>query len=128
MASPKHRKSGISTLTATTIGIIAGLLIMAFWQFQTQRNDSLRRGHELAKLVCERCHSVELTGKSMLPKAPPFRDLIDIFTREGMEEQLDVALTLPHAPMPPWKFSPEQANDLMTYLLQLSKDAKQAGL
>lgn len=117
---PRH--SSFTLVAAIIISAIAGFAMLFVWQSKETEETDRRRGYELAQLVCEQCHSIGQTGSSMNLKAPPFRTLISKFTQEGMQEQLDIALTLPHAPMPAWKFSPEQANNLMTYLLSLENN------
>ena len=117
-----------STLSiAIVLSLLAGAGI-AFstanvWLDRSGLSTSHIRGRDLAILVCDQCHSVLNSGESPNQKAPPFRQLVEKLTSEGLGEQLEIALSLGHTPMPPWKLSPEQANDLLTYITWL-KDQK----
>lgn len=106
---------------AAVAGVIVGALAMRIWLIDSDLRTSQQRGFDIANLACSHCHAVKKTGKSPRAGAPPFRTLIKKFTEEGMREQLDLALSLQHRPMPAWKFSAEQVDDLMAYLLELSK-------
>jgi len=110
-----------STLLAMLVGVAIGLFATAYWLVSSQELASQQRGKDLAILVCDRCHAISTTGNSPNPKAPPFRQLVEKLSAEGLGEQLDVALSMGHAPMPPWKLSPGQATDLLTYITLLKQ-------
>ena len=110
-----------STLLAVLVGIAIGLYVTTYWLVISEERASQQRGKDLAILVCDRCHAITTTGNSPNPKAPPFRQLVEKLSPEGLGEQLEVALSMGHAPMPPWKLSPDQATDLLTYITLLKQ-------
>lgn len=121
MSASKKTVAIEMAVIAAVAGLVIGALAMRIWLINSDLRTSQQRGRDIAVLVCAQCHAVRKTGKSPRTGAPPFRTLIGKFTEEGMREQLDLALSLEHKPMPPWKFSSEQVNDLMAYLVQLSQ-------
>ncbi len=127
MASQSKRFSSTTLGAAVLLGILSGaamaFITVTYWLGAADQRISQQRGRDLAILVCDQCHAISKTGKSPNPTAPPFRQLVEKLSPEGLGEQLEVALSLGHKPMPPWKLSPEQANDLLTYILLL-KDKK----
>ncbi len=77
---------------------------------------SIKRGHELAQLLCMRCHAITGTLPGPEEKAPPFATLVEKLTIEGVADQLLEGLPLGHDPMPQWEFSEQQAEDLLLYI------------
>jgi mono/diheme cytochrome c family protein len=75
-------------------------------------------GLALARRVCADCHAVErFQTPSPKPGAPTFQQLA---STPGMTSAaLTVAFTTPHAGMPMYRLSPEQADDLIAYILSL---------
>jgi cytochrome c len=68
-----------------TTGVLAGILLMSDVQAQIS---SVQRGLEFAQTNCARCHSINKSGNSPLSRAPPFRDLLDRYSVEGVKELL----------------------------------------
>jgi len=114
----------IAILLSFLAGVGTTFSIANIWLDKTGLSTSHIRGRDLAILVCDQCHSVLKSGKSPDQKAPPFRHLVTKLSSEGLAEQLEIALSLGHSPMPPWKLSPEQANDLLTYIIWLKDPTK----
>ena len=110
----------ISIVLAAIIGFAVGI----FWQGDVDNRTSAMRGHDLAALTCSRCHNLSASGKSPNKAAPPFRTLVNRLSQEGLQEQLEVALSMGHAPMPPWNISPEQSNDLLAFILSIQEKPK----
>lgn len=84
---------------------------------QAQAVDA-QNGRRLAQQVCAECHAV-LPGEPRSPKAgaPTFEELA---RAPGMTSMaLSVAFTTPHAGMPMFKLTSEQATDIIAYILSL---------
>jgi len=128
MSSILKRLSYGTLVGGIFFGILTGAAITFYttnyWQGAADERSSQQRGQDLAILVCDKCHAISNAGESPNPKAPPFRKLVDRLSPEGLGEQLEIALSLGHKPMPPWKLSPEQANDLLTYIVLLNIKSK----
>ena len=125
MTGRRKQHSSTSLIMVAIAGALVGAAIafglVFFWQAKADYRTAEQRGRDLAILVCARCHAIGAVGKSTNPASPPFRDLVDKLSREGLEEALEVALSLGHKPMPPWNLSPEQAVDLAVYIESLKK-------
>ena len=75
-----------------------------------------QNGLALAQQVCSECHAIR-RGRSPDPQAPAF---LDLATAPGMTTAgLSVALTTPHAGMPMFRFTAEQREDVIAYILSL---------
>lgn len=83
---------------------------------------SIVRGKELAQLLCQRCHAIAGPGPGKEEKSPPFSTLITKLTLEGVADQLLEGLPLGHDPMPKWRFSEQQAEDLLFYIYSVSTE------
>lgn len=111
---PKKLITYLSTLAV--LAMIAG-------QFPARADDeaaSIKRGKELAQLLCTRCHAIEGPGPGKEEKSPPFSTLIEKLTMEGVADQVLEGLPLGHDPMPKWEFSEQQAVDLLLYIESVS--------
>jgi mono/diheme cytochrome c family protein len=77
-----------------------------------------REGLTLAQQVCSECHAIR-RGQVRSPnsRAPTF---LELATAPGMTiAALSVALTTPHAGMPMFRFTTEQREDVIAYILSL---------
>jgi mono/diheme cytochrome c family protein len=77
-----------------------------------------REGLTLAQQVCSECHAIR-RGQVRSPnsRAPTF---LELATASGMTiAALSVALTTPHAGMPMFRFTTEQREDVIAYILSL---------
>ena len=83
---------------------------------------AVKRGKELAQLLCARCHAIEGPGPGKEEKSPPFSTLVPKLTLEGVADQLLEGLLLGHDPMPKWEFSEQQAVDLLLYIESVSAE------
>ncbi len=75
-------------------------------------------GQRLAREVCAECHAVE-KGDFMvsLEGAPPFQQVAD--DPSASEVGLRVFLRTPHKTMPDLILTPQQTDDIVTYILSL---------
>ena len=78
--------------------------------------ESIKRGLELAQLLCMKCHAISGPGPGPEEKSPPFATLVAKLSVEGVADQLLEGLPLGHQPMPKWEFSEQQAEDLLLYI------------
>ena len=101
------------------LAAVFGFAFGLYWQGTADTRTGVERGKDLAVLACSTCHNLSKTGQSPNGAAPPFHTLVKKLSQEGLQEQLDVALSMGHAPMPPWKISPEQSGDLLVFILSL---------
>lgn len=77
---------------------------------------SIKRGLELAQLLCMKCHAISGPGPGPEEKSPPFSTLTTKLGLEGVADQLLEGLPMGHEPMPKWEFSEQQAEDLLLYI------------
>ena len=82
---------------------------------------ALRRGKLLAREKCSVCHSIEHTGVSPYPTAPPFRDIAKRYPVEGLAEALAEGIYVGHPMMPEFVLPPGQIGDPLTYMDTFSK-------
>ena len=80
-----------------------------------------QNGLVLAQQVCAACHAVLANGtRSPKAGAPTFKELA---ATPGMNSMaLSVAFTTPHAGMPMFQLTSQQASDIIAYILSLRSD------
>ena len=102
-------------LSVALLGLTAASMLCAPAQ---ARDADPRNGRLLAQQTCADCHAIQLQEvRSPLPRAPTFQELA---TTPGMTTTaLNVALSTPHAGMPMFKLTAEQAVDIIAYILSL---------
>jgi mono/diheme cytochrome c family protein len=72
-------------------------------------------GKALVAKHCSRCHQIETKGPSRLPIAPPFRDLMQRYGPEALEEALGEGLSSGHPDMPEFVFEPDEIAAIIAY-------------
>jgi cytochrome c len=77
------------------------------------------RGRDVAIENCSGCHAIGRTDASPRSEAPPFRALHERYPVEHLAEALVEGIVTGHADMPEFRFSPEDAEDLIAYLRTL---------
>jgi len=80
---------------------------------------STQRGLAIARANCARCHSVDKSGESPLPAAPPFRILHQRYPVETLEDALGEGIVTGHPDMPEFRLNPDQIGDLIAFLKSL---------
>ena len=78
-----------------------------------------QRGKPYASRHCARCHSIDLTSRSPLKTAPPFRTLHLRYPIETLAESLAEGISTGHPEMPASELNPDQIHDLLSYLKTL---------
>jgi cytochrome c len=83
--------------------------------------DMIAKGRALVEEKCSRCHAIGLEDKSPHPKAPPFREVVEIYPSENLAEALAEGIVSGHPDMPVFKFEPAQIEAFLGYLNSLSE-------
>ncbi len=78
-----------------------------------------QRGKTYALKHCARCHAIDLTSRSRLKAAPPFRTLHLRYPVESLAEAFAEGIYTGHPGMPEFELSPEQIHDLLAFLKTL---------
>ncbi|MBN1828569.1 MAG: cytochrome c [Deltaproteobacteria bacterium] len=71
------------------------------------QTEAVADGRSLLKTHCARCHSIEATGDSPLPKAPPLRSVYLKYPIDQWESGLAEGMGSKHREMPQIQFSTE---------------------
>jgi mono/diheme cytochrome c family protein len=82
-----------------------------------------QQGRALLEANCARCHAVGLDGESLMPKAPPLRDIARKYRPQNLAESLAEGIVTGHADMPQFVFQPAEINAIIIYL-QALRDRK----
>jgi mono/diheme cytochrome c family protein len=80
-----------------------------------------RRGEELLRAECARCHAVLRTGESPNSAAPAFRRLSRKYPIEGLAESLAEGLSVGHSDMPEFVFEPDEIAAILAYLKSIQE-------
>ncbi|WP_339083244.1 cytochrome c [Hyphomicrobium sp. ghe19] len=89
-------------------------------------DDAAAKGLAILEKNCARCHALGLTGASPHPQAPPFRDVVERYPVEDLEESLAEGIVSGHPDMPEFTFEADEVNAIVTYLnsLKAKENAK----
>jgi mono/diheme cytochrome c family protein len=80
-----------------------------------------KRGEELLRTECARCHAIGRTGASPNPEAPAFRQLSHKYAIEGLAEALAEGISVGHAEMPEFVFDPDEVAAIIAYLKSIQE-------
>ena len=100
------------------LALIAGVAILGM---PPALADDEALGRTLVDTYCSVCHSIERTGTSPHPDAPPFRTLGDRYDVEMLSEALVEGLVSGHPDMPEFAFDPHEAAAIVSYLKWLGE-------
>ena len=103
------------------VRLAAGMLLASFSQASAGDEDMIATGKALVKEKCARCHAIGLEDKSPHEKAPPFREVVEIYPSENLAEALAEGIVSGHPDMPVFKFDPPQIEAFLGYLNSLSE-------
>jgi len=95
--------------------ICCALLAIRFDHAQAS-DEAAAEGMSLLKTHCARCHSIEATGDSPLPKAPPLRSVYLKYPIDQWESGLAEGMGSKHREMPQIQFSTEEVSAILDYL------------
>jgi len=112
------RRNSQAALLTQVIALVAVLLAaVAAGVALGQPTDAelIARGKALLTAKCSRCHQISLTGKSPVPTAPTFRDVMRRYGPEALEEALGEGLSAGHETMPEFAFEPDDITAIVAY-------------
>lgn len=100
--------------------VTVGALLM--WASPVFADDEamIARGKALVEEKCARCHAIGRDDKSPHEKAPPFRDVVEIYPSEDLAEALAEGIVSGHPDMPVFKLDPPDIEAFLGYLNSLS--------
>ena len=97
--------------------ICFALLAIRFGYAQaSDTTEAAAEGMSLLKTHCARCHSIEATGDSPLPQAPPLRSVYLKYSIDQWESGLAEGMGSKHREMPQIQFSTEEVSAILDYL------------
>jgi len=83
--------------------------------------EMIAKGKALVTERCARCHAIGLDDKSPHEKAPPFRDVVEIYPSEDLAEALAEGIVSGHPDMPVFTFAPPEIEAFLGYLNSLAQ-------
>ena len=130
---------GVSALKGTVLAALAGLALVACGGEEAEAPDQtevsiavsepatdevvdislIDTGRDIAERNCASCHSIERSGESSLPEAPPLRYALVDFDIEALATDFREHIQVGNDVMPEFDFNPLQTDALMAYLLSL---------
>lgn len=97
-------------------------MVLAAGVTRADDTEMIERGRALAAEKCARCHAIGADDKSLHEKAPPFRDVVEIYPSEDLAEALAEGIVSGHPDMPVFVFQPPDIEAFLGYLNSLSKN------
>ncbi len=82
----------------------------------TADEDQVARGLEIARAACADCHAIGVSGASLEPKAPPFRELGRKYPVDDLEEALAEGVVVGHPGMPQVQMNEADIGAFLAYL------------
>ena len=99
------------------IGPFVTALLVAMLSSQTgSAQTPLKRGEEIVRGLCSRCHAVGKTDESPLSAAPRFRSLDDRTDLGKLARRLREGLLTGHEDMPTFRFDRDDADATVAYI------------
>ncbi|MEM8811156.1 MAG: cytochrome c [Pseudomonadota bacterium] len=80
----------------------------------------ITHGKRLVETNCAECHAVGPTGDSPHPNAPTFKEIVDYYPIDGLEEGLAEGIVANHPDMPVFQLTALQVADVLAYLETLT--------
>ena len=80
------------------------------------------RGLALVRHNCGACHAVESKGNSTHPDAPPFRDLLQRYPIDALEESFIDSIYSQHPDMPVFTVTQDQLDVILYYIAVIQSD------
>ena len=116
------------SITAGLFG--AAILCLAFFvslpvvaaQTGSVSDPYFERGLALVRHNCGGCHAVESKGDSAHPDAPPFRDLLQRYPIDALEESFIDSIYSQHPDMPVFSVTRDQLDAILYYIAVIQSD------
>lgn len=103
------------------VALVSGsVLMLAATGAHADDAEMIERGRALAAEKCAKCHAVGADDKSPHEKAPPFRDVVEIYPSEDLAEALAEGIVSGHPDMPVFVLQPPEIEAFLGYLNSLS--------
>ena len=114
-----------STYVHVALAVIIALVALFFIRLHNASGailsqDSAAAGHRLAGAWCQECHAIEATPTRKTTAAPDFADIASRPSTTALS--LKVFLRTSHPSMPNIVIAPDQADDLVNYILSLKRN------
>jgi cytochrome c len=106
----------VANRVTLSVLILAALLGASAVRAEEAPTERERQGHALAERMCATCHAIDKSGSSPHAGAPPFRELSRRVDLDRFSNRLCEGLMSGHPDMPTFRFSREDAGDLVAYL------------
>ena len=103
------------------LSLTAALLALATMPAQAHYQDPARHGRQLVGKFCSSCHAVARCGRGPNRNAPPFRTLGRKFDLDAFPGMLERGISSTHPDMPVFKFSQDDARDVVVYLRSIQR-------
>lgn len=108
--------------------ILSATIVLLWSTVACARDGEQRQGKEILQELCARCHAIGRTGPSPNKRAPPFRSFSETKLYDSdFRQRLETGLTSIHPFMPTFRFSPEEAGEVLGYLRSIQERPKPAG-
>ena len=98
------------------VAAVALLTLGASGALAAEGSGTALDGKAILEKYCGRCHAIEATGASPLPKAPPLRQVYLSYPIQELEVGLAEGMGSRHRDMPQIQFSTEQVSAILNYL------------
>jgi mono/diheme cytochrome c family protein len=106
--------------------LLASAMIALSWSiFACAQAEEQRQGKEILEKLCARCHAVGRTGSSPNKRAPPFRSFSETKLYDSdFKQRLETGLISIHPFMPTFRFSTEEAGEVLSYMRSIQERRK----
>lgn len=98
---------------------LAGVVIVSVTASAQAQNNWLAYGKSLVSANCAVCHAIGLADKSQHAEAPPFRELLERYPVDALEESFVEGISTGHPDMPEFIATPEQIAAIIDYISSL---------
>lgn len=79
-------------------------------------------GKRILEANCAKCHAISATGDSPHPDAPLFRELMQFYPVDAIEEAFSQGIETTHPDMPIFKMTELQVADVLVYLQSIQSE------
>lgn len=115
-----RNRIGIWVATAALLALSPPNIVAA--QTKPSPDQLFERGEALVSQNCARCHAIETIGKSTHAEAPPFRELLERYPIDALEEGFVDEIYSMHPDMPVFKVTSEQLRAILYYIASIQDD------
>jgi mono/diheme cytochrome c family protein len=98
------------------LACLAFPLVHATTAFAAGAPATASEGKAILDRHCARCHSIAASGDSLLPQAPPLREVYLKYPIQQLESGFAEGMGSRHREMPQIQFSTEQVSAILDYL------------